>query len=47
MTPDYDTPIEVTRSEYEYMMKHYQGVIAGRESNGRYFIKVWLMKYFK
>ena len=41
----YDTPIEVTKSQYHKLMTDCAGVVAGLEENGKYFIKVWLMKY--
>jgi hypothetical protein len=41
----YDTPIEVTESQYRKLMSDFAGIVAGRQENGRYFIKVWMMKY--
>lgn len=41
----YDKPIEVTKQKYNILMSNFEGVIAGTELNGKYYIKVWLMKY--
>ncbi len=41
----YDTPIEVTKKQYERLMEQFAGAVAGREWEGKYFIKVWLMQY--
>ena len=41
----YDTPIEVTKSQYNRLMTECDGVVAGQEKDGKFFIKVWLMKY--
>ncbi len=41
----YDTPIEVTKSQYNTLMNKFAGIVAGREEEGKYYIKVWLMKY--
>lgn len=38
----YDTPFEVTKEQYEQLMKQCDGLVAGREEKGKYFIKVWL-----
>lgn len=41
----YDTPFEVTKQQYNRLMTHCEGVVAGREENGKYYIKVWLMNH--
>jgi hypothetical protein len=41
----YDTPIEVTKAQYEQLMHHCAGIVCGRIADGKYFIKVWAMKY--
>ncbi len=41
----YDTPIEVTKSQYNTLMNKFSGVVCGLEDNGKYYIKVWLMQY--
>jgi hypothetical protein len=41
----YDTPIEVTESQYKMLMNKFCSIIAGREENGKYFIKLWVMRY--
>ena len=41
----YDTPIEVSFEQYNYLRVEYRGCIAHREEAGRYWIKVWDMKY--
>lgn len=45
MTIEYDTPFEVTKEQYNTLMNNFQGVVAGRESEGKYYIKAWLMQY--
>lgn len=42
---EYDKPIEVTKKQYSILMVKLSGVVAGREENGKYFVKVWLMGY--
>lgn len=41
----YDQPIEVSADQYHVIMRKLPGVCAGRYEDGRYFIKLWLMKY--
>jgi hypothetical protein len=41
----YNTPIEVTEKQYRKLMTECAGIVAGRKENGKYYIKVWLMKY--
>ena len=41
----YNTPIEVNQKQYNVCMGKHSGICAGRTENGRYFIKVFLMKY--
>lgn len=41
----YDRPFEVTKSQYEKVMNHCKGIVAGRISDDRYFIKLWLMSH--
>lgn len=41
----YDIPIEVTKDQYRILMRECCGIVAGREENGKYYIKVWLMEY--
>jgi len=45
MSIQYDTPIEVTKDQYNTLMHKFSGVVAGREEEGKYYIKVWLMQY--
>jgi hypothetical protein len=47
MTIQYDTPIEVTKEQYTTLMNKFSGIVAGREDKGKYYIKVWIMKYAK
>lgn len=44
-TLTYDTAIEVTRIQYDAVMNHYAGCVAGRQEGDKYFIKVWLMRH--
>lgn len=41
----YDEPIEVSQDQYTFLIKEYSGVIAHREDEGKFYIKVWLMGY--
>ena len=41
----YDTQIEVSKQQYDKLIVDCTGIIAHREQNGKYFIKVWYMKY--
>ena len=41
----YDTPIEVNEKQYRKLMNECAGIVAGREENGKYYIKLWFMKY--
>lgn len=36
----YDTPIEVTKRQYDIIMNDYAGTCFGREENGKYYIKL-------
>ena len=41
----YDVPIEVTKTQYEYIMRQFSQLVAGRIEGGKYYIKLWGMKY--
>ena len=41
----YDTPIEVSKEQYKRLIIQFAGVIAHRNENGRYWIKIWLMRF--
>lgn len=41
----YDTPIEVSEKAYHIFRTQFAGIVAHREENKKYFIKVWLMEY--
>lgn len=43
----YDVPFEVTKNQYNALMKDCSMIVAGRIDNGKYIIKVWMMKYVK
>lgn len=43
----YDTPIEVTESQYNMLVQNFLSVISHRESAGKFYIKVWHMGYAK
>ena len=44
-TIQYDTPIEVTERQYKSVMLICGGIVAGTIIDGKYFVKVWMMKY--
>lgn len=41
----YDEQIEVTKEKYHKLMLKCQGIVAGREEDGKYYIKVWMPRY--
>jgi len=43
----YDTPIEVTEEQYHRIVKPFGMIIAHRSHEGRYYIKLWAMRYKK
>jgi hypothetical protein len=43
----YNTPIEVNQKQYNFCMSKFNGICAGRQENGKYFIKILFMKYHK
>lgn len=45
MKIEYDTPIEVSEQQYNFLIHEFRGVVAGHRSEGKYFIKVWYMRY--
>lgn len=43
---EYDTPIEVSKEQYNILMTQCKGIVAGRESeDGKFYVKVWAMDY--
>jgi hypothetical protein len=45
MIIEYDKPFEVSEKQYKELMHKLSGVVAGRSENGKYYIKVWIMRY--
>ena len=43
----YDTPIEVTREQYEKLKVVFAEIVAHREENGKYWIKLWDVRFKK
>jgi hypothetical protein len=43
----YNVPIEVTQRQYNICMNNLSGIVAGRVDDGKYYIKIFLMKYKK
>ncbi len=41
----YDTPIEVSEQQYKKISSEFGGIVATKKENGKYYIKVWVMKY--
>lgn len=41
----YDSPFEVTSEQYKNLMNQFAGIVAGKEEDGKYYIKVWFTKY--
>ncbi len=40
----YNVAIEVSEAKYGYMMNECSGLIAGRQENGKFYIKLWIEK---
>ena len=47
MKINYDEPIEVNKEKYLLLTKKYAGIIAHREEEGKYFIRLWNMNFKK
>lgn len=47
MTLQYDTPIEVSQRAYALLMNDLSGVCAGRQHQGKFYVKIWIMEYKK
>lgn len=45
MIIEYDKEIEVSEEQYILILKIFSGIIAHRQENGKYFIKVLRMQY--
>lgn len=45
MIIEYDKPIEVNEVKYNHIMHKYSGLVAGIKREGKFFIKVWRMRY--
>ena len=43
----YDTQVEVSQKAHDIIMNQLAGVCAGREENGKFFIKCFMMGYKK
>ena len=44
---EYDVPFEVTQEQSIEIKKQLSGIALCREEDGRYFCKLWVMKYEK
>jgi len=42
-----NTEIEVDKEQYQYLIKNFAGVVAHRESEGKFYIMIWLKEYTK
>ncbi len=45
MKINYNEPIEVTEAQYTNLMNKCRGIVAGQIEDGKFYIKVWMMKY--
>lgn len=45
MSINYNEPFEVNKKQYDKLKSECSGILAHREDNGRYFVKVWLTQY--
>jgi len=41
----YNEAVEVSKKQYDAVTSKCSGIVAHREENGKYYIKVWLMSY--
>lgn len=41
----YDVPVEISAMAFKIIMGPFAGTCAGREENGRYYIKPWMLRY--
>ena len=41
----YDHPMQVTQKQYEDVIDQFSGMIAHRIANGKYYIKIWDMRF--
>ena len=44
---EYNKPIEVTENQYRVIMTQLAGICAGKEEDGKFYIKLWMTKYKK
>ena len=42
---EYNIPIEVSEKQYRKVMSEGAGICAGREDNGKFYIKLWMSAY--
>jgi hypothetical protein len=47
LTIEYDVPFEVTQEQYIEIKKQLSGYALFREADGKYFCKLWFMKFEK
>lgn len=47
MKLEYDIPVEVKQNQYRRLVKYFPGIIAHRRSEGKYYIKLWDMRFKK
>lgn len=45
MDLQYNIPVEVTEKQYRATKSQFGGIIAHRNDNGKYYIKLWLTAY--
>ena len=43
----YNVPVEVNQEQYNILMNIFSGIVAGRKTNDKYFIKVLIPNYTK
>ncbi len=42
---EYNIPVEVTEKQYKELTNKFSGIIASRKEDGKFYIKLWMMKY--
>ena len=41
----YNVPFEVTKDQFNLLLKNFPGAFAHRKNNDKYLIKLWSMRY--
>lgn len=47
MGMQYDKEIEITKKQYDVVIREFTGIIAHRQEGDKFFIKLWFLKFRK